>query len=284
MAGLLGYTVSLLSRYLFSAGAKHRERLSDNLEPFIRHKILNPIDFRNKDLLIIGDVHGCFAELEHLLSVVESRSSKPFVKIFVGDMINKGPESEAVLSFLTQQKHVHCVRGNHEQKVLQEYFNSKYHQTSVPDNRLWIKNLKSSFVNYIKSLPYTISVPCLNIIVVHAGLIPGVPLSAQDENSMLNMRNLYWEDDNFHGKILKSTYQPGIGKAWAEQWPGPEHVYFGHDAMRKLQLNDYSTGLDTGCVYGGELTAILLHLNSQNAIVEKELFHVRPKEIYVPVD
>ena len=49
-----------------------------------------------------------------------------------------------------------------------------------------------------------------------------------------------------------------VSVLWGKRYSGPPHIVFGHNAAPGLQLHPWATGLDTGCVYGGRLTAMVL--------------------------
>ena len=57
-------------------------------------------------------------------------------------------------------------------------------------------------------------------------------------------------------ELHPSDAQPQL--PWGSLWKGPQHVVFGHDAARKLQTWPCATGLDTGCCYGNQLTALII--------------------------
>ena len=110
-----------------------------------------------------------------------------------------------------------------------------------------------------------------HLLQVHAGLAPDLALANQDLWAMYKMRNLAPASDAVaaaaapEGKtravsrqwfaVEKDKYG---GKAWGQVWGGPSHVFFGHDAKRRLQLCPAATGLDTSCVYGCQLTCAVI--------------------------
>lgn len=99
-------------------------------------------------------------------------------------------------------------------------------------------------------MPYTIRLPDHNAIIVHAGLVPDRALELQKFDDMTLMRNIAI-CRGVGGQINYITAEHGKdGAPCAAVWPGPEHVYFGHDAKRGLQQEKFATGLDTGACYG----------------------------------
>jgi len=230
-------------------------------EPFFKHKSFTSEELAGKDLLIVGDVHGCYDEYQLLLATIRKHTSKPLVIIFAGDMFRKGPRNREMMNYLKENtENVFCVRGNHEQSILRKIYSTEG-DLLLSEEDTWLKSLTLAEKEFLCSLPYTISIPDLDIIVVHAGLVPGTPLYSQPCDHMLNMRSLIEKEDVFHGYVLHPSKSGKVGVPCASEWRGPSHVYFGHDARRRLQLYDFATGLDSGCVYGGLLSSVLISLD-----------------------
>lgn len=243
---------------------------------------------RFDEIVVIGDIHGCSEEFIELLNRVheESASKNPnkCLKIVAGDLVNKGPNSRKVLKICRDlyPESIIAVRGNHDEIVLTQY--EKFKSTNVslgPENK-WIEKLPQRYVSYLRLLPYTISIPSLKCVVVHAGLQPSIDNPARETPTelMITMRNIVVVKDVKTGeptyKCIKSNKE---GVAWATFWPGPEHVYFGHDARRRLQSDhEFATGLDTGCVYGDKLSYVYIKGPRKG-----EILSVNAKKVYVPV-
>lgn len=106
-------------------------------------------------------------------------------------------------------------------------------------------------------MPYTITIPEMNAIIVHAGLVPDKPLEEQSPEDMTLMRNIAMIRADDTGIVSYVTSEHGKGGSpWATAWRGPQHVYFGHDAKRGLQMEEFATGLDTGACYGKLLSVM----------------------------
>ena len=213
--------------------------------------------------IIVGDVHGCIAELERLFETLGATRDDRVV--MVGDLVAKGPESVAVMRLLRQMR-AESVMGNHDASLLR-------HHRARRDGESWdasdaVKKIARKMNDedwaWLEALPYTIDLPAQGSVVVHAGLVPGVAIDRQKPDDMLTMRSI--RADGTASKRLDE------GRPWASLWVGPPHVYFGHDAVTGLQCHDHATGLDTGCVYGGKLTACVLPA--------REIVAVKAKRVY----
>lgn len=228
-----------------------------------------------EEIFVIGDIHGCYDELVILLKNANAEKDST-LKIFVGDLVNKGPKNSEVLDLVRSSSSMLSVRGNHDEIVLKEYFCSRNRDYNLKPHNLWIKDLSLENIEYLAELPYTISLPSLNAIIVHAGLLPGVPLENNNPYDMVHMRNIV-EKDVFWEGGLQGTTSSSEGDPWASLWAGPQHIYFGHDAKRMLQTYPYTTGLDTGCVYGNWLTGLFISGPRKDSFVKVKSMKVHKK-------
>lgn len=233
--------------------------------PQVMHSVLTEEEIGDRQVMIIGDVHGCLDELKELILLTRSTTDN-CVFVFCGDILNKGPKNCETLAFV-RSIGAHVVRGNHEEHVLMHYLKAKKsddQQNSLVGKYKWVIGLGDDDIKYLMQLPYTISIPSYNCIVVHAGLFPWRPLHRQHPSDMTMMRNIV----DIDGGKPCPTKRTDEGLPWASAWTGPEHVYYGHSSCSKLKEYRFATGLDTGCVYGGKLTAKLLQSPSKLVSVD----------------
>jgi diadenosine tetraphosphatase ApaH/serine/threonine PP2A family protein phosphatase len=195
--------------------------------------------------LVIGDVHGCLDELVALVALAGLADDDRVV--FVGDLVAKGPDSAGVIAW-ARERGAAAVLGNHDEHVLR----ARAGDSAAKRPHLEVANtLTNADVDWLTALPLWVRVDGAGkpYVVVHGGMVPGVPVEKQTREHLLTMRSI--TPDGRPSKRIE-------GAPWASLWKGPEYVVFGHDAVRGLQRHPLATGIDTGCVYGRELSGLLL--------------------------
>lgn len=217
-------------------------------------------------VICVGDVHGCYDELRDLLVHVKYRPGD--LVLLLGDMVAKGPASHSVVR-LAREIGAISVRGNHDFEVIRNYLLDKRGpqagsgsskqptqgapqplRTKISDHLRIARSMDSKDMEWLMRLPYYIHSPDLGSLFVHAGMIHSVDVARQNPWVMMNVRSAT-EDGKVSPRCLHHF-------PWAKYWEGPLTIYFGHDAARGLQIYDHAMGLDTGCVYGERLSAIML--------------------------
>lgn len=199
--------------------------------------------------LIVGDVHGCAEELRDLLD--RSAFGADDHLIFVGDLVARGPCSLEVLA-LARRLGARVVLGNHEERLLDARRAALSGQAPPrlgATHREVYEQLGDDEWRWLGTWPRRLDLPEHGVAVVHAGVVPGVALEQQDPWLLTHLRSI--DADGSPTDRLRST-------PWAQLYAGAPHVVFGHDALRGLQLAPCATGLDSGCVYGRTLSALVL--------------------------
>ena len=195
--------------------------------------------------IVIGDIHGCYDELARLLEKLRLESGDRVVS--VGDLTVKGPKSRAVLDLFVQDSRFSSVVGNHDLALVRHWQGKKPSLTNAQEKTfLELQTDDDRYLRYLSTLPFFIELD--SHVVVHAGLRPGISLEKQSAEDLVELRTL--------GEDRTSRE----GTPWYEVYEGPAIALFGHWPSPEPRLGNYAIGLDTGCVYGGQLTAYTIEI------------------------
>jgi hypothetical protein len=203
--------------------------------------------------IVVGDLHGCYDELAALIALVKLGASDRVV--CVGDLVSKGEKSREVLELFMTDARFSSVIGNHDRALLEYWRGSLKKKELKPAQRKCAKQLKEGrerFAAYFESLPAYVDLG--SHVVVHAGLRPGVPLAAQSLDDLTTMRTL--------GPDRESRE----GMPWYEVYDGEKTALFGHWPAAEPRRGPRAIGLDTGCVYGGRLTAYVVETGEFHSV------------------
>ncbi len=218
----------------------------------------------SKRTIIIGDVHGCHKELSRLLKEVQADPKEDRI-LFIGDLINKGPSSRGVWD-LFREMHGQAILGNHELSLL-ELVQGKFHKHGK-----YFEQLQKDFGRYFTDFVQDVSNWPLwfedhELMLVHAGLVPGLHPDQTDPWVLTTIRT--WDGE---GADLKNSNNP----PWFDFYAGNDLVVFGHWAALGGLDRPRLVGLDTGCVYGGRLSCLILP--------ERKLVSVPAKKAYAAIN
>jgi polynucleotide kinase-phosphatase len=218
---------------------------------------------------IVGDVHGCREELEELLSglgygiardergrAVGARHPEGRTAVFVGDLVDRGPDSPGVLRLvmgMVADGDALCVSGNHENKLVRVLKGAKARVTHGLE--VTLEQLKSESDEFRREVlafcDGLISHYVLDegrLVVAHAGLKEEYHGRA---SGRVRSFALYGETTG-----ESDEYGLPVRLPWARDYRGKAAVVYGHVPTVKAEWLNNTICLDTGCVFGGKLTAL----------------------------
>ncbi len=198
--------------------------------------------------IVVGDLHGCRDEALDLLDrlAVTSRDRV----IFTGDLVDRGPDPKGCVALARQHA---CVLGNHEDLHVAQ--RRRPAEALRPDHARTRGLLDEDDLDWFATLPLWLRLPEHGAAVVHAGALPGLALEEQPRRALLHAQCL---DPAGSGRSAWPSKAPPGWRFWTDAWTGPERLIFGHTVLDRPLALPHAVGVDTGCVHGLALTAVVL--------------------------
>ncbi len=210
--------------------------------------------------IIIGDVHGCFEELEELLGKVHASESDRVV--LAGDVTRKGPAADRCIE-LCLRSNVRAILGNRDAALLKRAGWPLPWWAAGAANRRVLR--RPELIAEIARWPLFIDFPEIGVVTIHGGVLPNSERFSPgivSRDAALELRYIRRGDDGRWTMIPRGKQRPG-DPFWSEIWKGDRTVVYGHTPRRDPKVDAKAIGIDTGCIYGGSLTAAVFDVRGQ---------------------
>jgi len=246
----------------------HIFRKPEDLEGLTIARQLSPSNQKSESgpFDLIGDVHGCFDELSGLLTILGYRISRlgqgfevyhPEGRklVFLGDLVDRGPKTPQVLRLAmdaVRSGDAFCVSGNHDAKLVKALKGKSVRMShgleeSMRQLEMESEEFRTEVIEFLARRPNHLIFDNGRLVAAHAGLRED--MHGRDSGKVQSFC-LYGDTT---GAI--DEFGLPIRHAWAESYRGKAMVVFGHTPLAEPEWLNNTLCIDTGCVFGGKLTA-----------------------------
>lgn len=258
-----------------------------------RTRLFNDLKDQTGPFDIIGDIHGCRAELEQLLTTLGyeiSRDANGLAvdavhpsrrAVFVGDLVDRGPDTPGVLRLvvgMVAAGHAYCVPGNHEDKLLKALRGKNVKvshglEESLAQLAAEPEEFRAEVMTFIDGLVSHYVFDEGRLVVSHAGLVERMHGRASGRVRSFCL----------YGETTGETDEFGlpVRYPWAQDYRGRAMVVYGHTPTPEPEWINNTICLDTGCVFGGSLTALRYPERELVAVQAAEVYYAPAKPLHV---
>ena len=254
----------------------------------VRDRLLNDYSDQHGPFDIIGDIHGCLDELLTLLGIlgyeihrdeqgraVDAEHPAGRRVVFVGDLVDRGPSSVGVLRLamgMTAAGHALAVPGNHEAKLVRALDGRNVQathglETTLAELAEETPEFRDQVREWCRALVSHLVLDDRRLVVAHAGL-----KEAYHGRASGRVRSFA-----LYGDTTGETDEYGlpVRYPWADEYRGRATVVYGHTPTPVLEWINNTLCLDTGCVFGGSLSA-MRYPERETVQVPAEAVHYEP--------